>query len=102
DPCSDSPQFTENSVPYICVGQEVNYNFGVTDPNGMSMTYTLVSARGFANGAGTINYQGGYSPGEPVPGTILDPVTGQLQFTPPLIGKYVFVVEVNQYDANGV
>ncbi|MGB6047276.1 MAG: hypothetical protein WBG34_06705, partial [Flavobacteriales bacterium] len=102
EPCSDSPDFTENSVPYICVGQQVNYNFGVTDPNGQPMTYSLITARGFADSSTPINYKPPFTSGVPAPGAVLDPVTGQLQFTPGVIGKYVFVVQIDQYDANGV
>ncbi|MBS1940818.1 MAG: hypothetical protein JST38_08075, partial [Bacteroidetes bacterium] len=101
-PCDDSPIFTENSAPYVCVGDPVSYNFGVTEPNGDSISYTLIGARGFANSSAPIAYKPGYSAPQPVAGTTLDPVTGQLEFTPPVIGKYVFVIEVQQYDANGV
>ncbi|MCB0759288.1 MAG: hypothetical protein KDC01_12570, partial [Flavobacteriales bacterium] len=100
--CSDSPVFTENSVPYVCVGQPVNYNFGVTDPNGQQLAYSLITARGFADSSTPINYKPTFTSGEPIPGTVLDPVTGQLTFTPPSIGKYVFVVQIDQYDVNGV
>jgi hypothetical protein len=101
-PCDDSPIFTENSAPYVCVGDPVSYNFGVTEPDGDSISYALVDARGFANSPATIAYKPGYSAPQPIAGTTLDPITGQLQFTPPLVGKYVFVIEIQQFDANGV
>ncbi len=100
--CDDSPVFTEYSVPYVCVGQETNYNFGVTEPNGDSLVYSLISARGFANSSAPIGYDPGFSSDQPANGTSLDPVTGQLVFTPPAIGKYVFVIQIEQYDASGV
>ena len=100
--CDDSPVFTENSVPYVCVGQEASYNFGVTEPNGDSLAYSLINARGFANSSSPIGYKPGYSANQPANSTSLDPVTGQLVFTPPAIGRYVFVIEIEQYNASGV
>ena len=29
-PCNNSPVFSDQSIPYVCTGQQVNYNFGVT------------------------------------------------------------------------
>ncbi|MCB0773655.1 MAG: hypothetical protein KDB93_09795, partial [Flavobacteriales bacterium] len=101
-PCGDSPQFSDFSVPYVCVGQQFDMNFGVSVPTGQYTTYTLVGSLGFMNGPNPIAYKPGFSPAQPVPGTMLNATTGQLTFTPPAIGKYVFVVQVDQYDANGV
>ncbi|HMN05527.1 MAG TPA: hypothetical protein PKD45_07355, partial [Flavobacteriales bacterium] len=101
NPCPTSPEFNENTVPYICVGQPFNYNFGVSGGSGSYLSFNLIGARGYADTSQPINYQGGFSGGFPVPGSIMDPVTGQLLFTPPQTGKYVFVVQVNQYDAAG-
>ena len=101
-PCTDSPQFAEQSVPYICVGEEFNFNFGVTAAPGHNLIYSLIGARGFATTSAPVNYQAGFSGTVPVPGTTIDPFSGQISFTPGAIGKYVFVVQVDQYDANGV
>jgi hypothetical protein len=100
-PCNDSPVFGQNQVPTVCIGQPVNYNFGVTDPEGDSLAYSLIGARGFANSSAPIGYIAGHTAIEPVSGTIFNPVTGQLQFTPTAIGTVVFVVAVQQFDAAG-
>ncbi|MBP8823533.1 MAG: hypothetical protein KBH07_07805, partial [Flavobacteriales bacterium] len=101
-PCTDSPQFAQNSVPYICVGEVFNFNFGVTAASGQNLIYSLIGARGFATTDAPVSYQAGFSGTVPVPGTTIDPFSGQISFTPGAIGKYVFVVQVDQYDANGV
>ncbi|MBS1945236.1 MAG: hypothetical protein JST98_08595, partial [Bacteroidetes bacterium] len=101
-PCVNSPQFAQNSVPYICVGQPFSFNFGAVAASGQHLQYTLIGARGFADTQAAINYQAGYSGTMPVPGTTLDPLSGQMSFTPSVTGKYVFVVRIDQYDANGV
>lgn len=101
-PCDNSPAFTQNAVPYSCVGQPLNYNFGVVEADGDSLVYALIAARGLGNSATPIPYNPGYSAAQPVPGASIDPVTGQLQFTPPQIGNTVFVVAVQEYDAAGI
>lgn len=100
-PCDNSPAFTQNAVPYSCVGQPLNYNFGVVEADGDSLVYSLIAARGLGNSATPIGYNPGYTAAQPVPGAGIDPVTGQLQFTPPQIGNTVFVVAVEEFDANG-
>ncbi|MCO6482226.1 MAG: hypothetical protein J5I62_05485, partial [Flavobacteriales bacterium] len=101
-PCTNSPQFTENSVPYICIGQQYDYNFGLTGLSGQHLIFTLIGARGFADSATPINYKPGYTGTMPIPGAVMDPLTGQLTFTPSAAGKYVIVVRVDMYDVNGV
>ncbi len=100
-PCDNSPVFTDQSLPYVCVNQQVDYNFGVTEPDGDSLVYTLVDAQQMVPPPSPVTYNAGYSGAAPIPGITLDPVTGQLTFTPTLIGNYVVAVEVAQYDANG-
>jgi hypothetical protein len=97
--CNSSPSFTAQPIPYVCANQLVNYNFGATDPDGDSLYYSFVNA--MATGPTAISYVSGYSATMPVPGIVLDPVTGQLTFTPTTIGNFVVVVLVKEYDSNG-
>jgi hypothetical protein len=101
-PCDNSPQFTDQSMPYVCLGQPVYYNFGVTEPDGDSLAYRLIDAR-YNSGpvALPVPYNPGYSGAQPIPGITLYPITGQLVFTPTIMGNYVVVLEVEQFDANG-
>lgn len=97
--CNSSPVFTAQPIPYVCVNQLVNYDLGVTDSDKDSLYYSLVSAMD-ANPANYI-YTTGYSATSPIPGIVLDPLTGQLTFTPTTIGNFVVVVLVKEYDSNG-
>ncbi|MBK9195941.1 MAG: hypothetical protein IPO17_13400 [Flavobacteriales bacterium] len=99
-PCNNSPVFTDQSIPYVCVNQPVNYNYGVTEPDGNTIVYSLNTAY-FAAGS-PVPYQGGYTGLLPAPGITIDPATGQLSFTPALIGNYVVTVLVQEFDVNGV
>ncbi|HRW90291.1 MAG TPA: hypothetical protein P5027_10095, partial [Flavobacteriales bacterium] len=100
-PCNNSPSFTDQSLPYVCVNQEVNYNFGVTEPDGNTLVYSLINARYAAPLPTPCTYTAGYTGGNPVPGIMLDPVNGQITFTPTITGNYVVVVLVEEYDAMG-
>ncbi|MBS1581426.1 MAG: hypothetical protein JST66_04410, partial [Bacteroidetes bacterium] len=99
--CDNSPVFADQSLPYVCVNQPVYYNFGVNEPDGDSIAYRFISARYFGGVPQPVMYNAGYSGGTPVPGITLDPVTGQIVFTPMSIGNYVIAIEVEQFDANG-
>ena len=37
DTCNSSPVFNAQPIPYVCINQVVNYNFGVTEPDGDSI-----------------------------------------------------------------
>jgi large repetitive protein len=97
--CNDSPEFTSQPIPYVCVNQPVNYNYGVLESNGDSLVFELVSAKDNTNNL--VNYAGGYSAGAPFPGITVNPQNGQISFTPTTIGKFVVVMRVSEYDANG-
>ncbi|MBL7883713.1 MAG: gliding motility-associated C-terminal domain-containing protein [Bacteroidia bacterium] len=99
NPCNNSPAFTAQPIPYVCINQQVNYSYGVVETDGDSLYYTLVSALS-ASGA-PLGYNGGYSPTSPIPGIVLDPTTGLLTFTPTMLGNFVVVVLVQEYDSNG-
>lgn len=100
-PCDDSPVFTDQSLPYVCVNQPVYYNFGITEPDGNTLTYSLVSGQLFAGTAQGLNYQPGFTGALPVPGITVDPITGQISFTPTVSGNYVVVLQVEEWDDNG-
>ena len=42
--CNSSPIITASPIPYNCLNQPVVYNFGVYEPDGDSLHYSLVSA----------------------------------------------------------
>jgi gliding motility-associated-like protein len=97
--CNNSPYFTSQPIPYVCQGQLVNYNYGVVETDGDSLSFSLINAMG--TGATLLAYSAGYSATSPIPGIVIDPITGQLTFTPLTIGSFVVVVLVKEYDSSG-
>ena len=100
EPCNNSPIFiNSHPIPYICVNQLINYNFGVVETDGDSLVFSLVSA--LQNVGANVFYNPGYSATAPIPGITINPHTGQLTFTPTILGNFVVAVKVSEY-RNGV
>ncbi|MBL0327974.1 MAG: gliding motility-associated C-terminal domain-containing protein [Bacteroidetes bacterium] len=99
DSCNNSPYFTSQPIPYVCQGQLVNYNYGVVEADGDSLHFSLINAMGA--GGTLLTYTAGYSATSPIPGITIDPLTGQLTFTPMTLGNFVVVVLVEEFDAAG-
>ncbi len=103
DSCNSSPYFTSAPVPFVCLNQPVNYNFGVIEPDGDSIVYFL--SPGFEAATTLVTYLGAYTYTQPIAGAnmVMNSSNGQLTFTPTVIGIYVVVVRVEEYDrATGV
>lgn len=100
--CDNSPRFVDSGIPYVCVGQPVAYNPGVSDPDGNALSFALIGARYATPTPTQVTYQGGYTAAQPFTGITIDPNTGQLLFTPASTGYYVVVFEVSSYTAGGV
>ena len=97
--CNSSPVITAQPIPYNCVNQIVNYNFGVYEPDGDSLVYSLINAMTGPNGSAP--YQGGYSGTIPIPGININPSTGEIIFTPTMTGNFVVAVLIEEYNSNG-
>lgn len=99
---NNSPAFNAQPIPYVCANQLVNYSFGVSESDGDSLVYSFADPLGgsLANPV-TLTYQPGYTTTQPLPGIVIDPVTGLLTFTPTIIGSFVVVVMVEEY-RNGI
>jgi len=98
-PGNSSPQFSNTPIPYVCIGQPVQYSYGAYDSNGDSLGYELISALG-TNGA-ALPYLWPHAALNPIPGIQLNSATGELSFTPQLAGNWVVVVKVTQYNSSG-
>ncbi len=98
-PCDNSARFTAQPIPYVCQNQVINYSFGAFDPDGDSLVYSLIGAR--EAGPAPLMYNGGFTPLEPIPGSTINSSTGLLNFTPTVLGNFVFVVLVEQFDNQG-
>ncbi|NQX91155.1 MAG: hypothetical protein HRT74_03300, partial [Flavobacteriales bacterium] len=78
-------------IPYSCLGDPVSHQMVVNNPNGYDLTYSLVCPQ----------IPGGvdvplFNPcDEPIPGITIDPATGELNFTSPMVpGNYVVGVVI--------
>ncbi len=97
--CNNSPDFTSQPIPYFCVGQPVNYNWGVVELDGDSLVYDFICPRYTVNSP--LVATSPYSCNEPLVGITLDHFTGQITFTPITMGKFIVVVRVTEYNSAG-
>lgn len=97
--CNTTPQITAAPQPYVCVGQDVIYNLGAFEPDGDNIVYSLVSA--LSSPTNTVNYNGGYTPQEPIPGLIINENNGVVQYTPTQVGNYIIVIRMEEFDDDG-
>lgn len=98
-PCNDSPIFTNEPIPYVCLGYPISYSYGVFDPDADSLSYQLISA--METGGAPLAYVAPYTPGVPITGLTINQQTGLVQFTLNQGGNWVVVVEVTSYDEFG-
>ncbi|HEU4716897.1 MAG TPA: hypothetical protein VFU15_03655, partial [Bacteroidia bacterium] len=101
-PCNNSPTFSNRPVPFICDGQTYCFNHGAVDPDGDSLSYTLVTP---ATGPGTyVTYISPWSASQPltsVPAVSFNPQTGDICMTPSMVLVTVMAVRVDEW-RNGV
>ncbi|MCX6310112.1 MAG: PKD domain-containing protein [Bacteroidetes bacterium] len=101
-PCNSSPTFSNIPVPFICSGQSYCFNHGAVDPDGDSLSYTLVNP---ATGPTTfVTYIAPYSALQPVlssPAVSFNNVTGDICMNPTQIIVTVMAVRVDEW-RNGV
>ncbi|REJ80064.1 MAG: hypothetical protein DWQ44_08835 [Bacteroidetes bacterium] len=96
--CNSSPTFTNIPVSFVCVGQNFNFNHGVTDPDGDSLVYSFVNPMQNVNDS--IPFVSGYSATNPI--TSSTPITinssnGDLNMTPSAIEVGILAVLVQEY-----
>ncbi|MFN3341811.1 MAG: PKD domain-containing protein, partial [Flavobacteriales bacterium] len=99
-PCNNSAQITSQPIPYVCINQQVNFNMAAIDPDGDNLVFSLIPAM-TTGPATTITYAGGYSGASPINGITINPTTGQITFTPNILGNFIVAVLIQEYDANG-
>lgn len=101
DNCNNSPVFLNDPVPFSCVDQPINYNHGVSDPDGDSLVFSFAPARG-ENGA-ALAYSAGYSFDNPIltaggaDAPAIDPVTGTITAVPNQVQFAVVTILVQEY-----
>jgi subtilisin family serine protease len=99
--CNSSPIFNNNPTPFSCVGQEVNYNHGVTDTDGDNLVFSLVSCYEAYNSG--VAYVPPFSGTNPLEATDLsiDALTGAVSFVPTALQVGIICVKVEEF-RNGV
>ena len=97
-PCNSSPTFSNKPVAVVCNNQSFCFNHGAVDPDGDSLSYSFYTP--FTSYPSTISYIGGYSSSNflnsSTPITI-DPITGDICFTPQQIQSTVTGVKVEEW-----
>ena len=97
-PCIETPVATSNGAPFACAGEDITEVITFDNPSGLDLEFYFTDALTTA-GASMI-YEGGFTGAEPIPGITLDPITGEINFTAPLVfGNYVVAIEVLMYDS---
>lgn len=100
--CNNSPYFLNDPTPFVCVGQNVNYNHGAFDSDGDSLHYSLTDC--YDNSTTIVSYASGFSATNPLTttnGFNLNPRTGAINFTAPITQVGVVCVLVEEF-RNGV
>jgi len=100
--CNNSTVFASLPIPFVCVGQNVQYNNGGIDRDNDSIVYSLVTPLG--SNYAPLTFQPGYSVTQPVQtasGFNFNTTTGQMQFIPANQEVDVLAILVNEY-RNGV
>ena len=94
-PCNSSPTISAPPIPYYCVNQPVCYNLGIVETDGDSLAFSLVNA--LENATTSVSYQGGFTGALPINGITIDTESGLVSFTPTMIGNFVVVIRVDEY-----
>lgn len=108
---NSSPYFSVKPIPYCCINQAYTYNNGAVDPNGDSLVTEVMTPRTGANcvtaptnltyNAATPAYSIPNNPIQTNNSFTVGASTGQLSFTPTLLGNPTLTVRVKEY-RNGV
>lgn len=100
--CNNSPVFSNLPVAFVCLGQNFNYNHGVTDPDGDSLSYSLIAPK--TSATNSVSFTPPSSFNNPVASSTpftVNPQTGDINFTPSQLQVGVMAILVNEY-RNGI
>jgi len=113
-PGNSSPVFSVKPVPYVCLNQNYQYNNGGVDPDNDSVAFDMVMplAIGNANNCALSPFNTTFASASPALNITtnpfqtnntftIDPVTGELDFTPGLQGSHTVTVRAREF-RNGV
>ncbi len=103
-PCNSSPTFSNKPIAVVCNNQSFCFNHGAVDPDGDSLSYSFYAPMVSATSSVTYNFPYTYTNflASATPIT-LDPVTGDICFTPTQIQSTVTGIKVQEWrKINGV
>ncbi len=101
-PCNNSPTFSNKPVPFVCMGQQFCFNHGAYDPDGDSLSYSLITPISYFGQP--VNYRPPYNAYQPlnsIPAMTFDSRNGDFCITPQSPEVTVMAVLVNEY-RNGI
>jgi len=99
-PCNSSPSFlTPYPIYYACANQQSVINYSIAEPDNDSLVYSLIGA--YESAGLNLTYGGGYSGASPIPGIVVDPLTGEITVTPTALGNFIIALQVEEYDILG-
>jgi gliding motility-associated-like protein len=97
-PGNSSPVFSNIPIAFVCMGQTFNYNHGVLDANGDSLSYSLITPK--ISATQNVTFIAPNSVTTPIQSSTpftLNAVTGQLTFTPNQQQIGVLAILVKEY-----
>lgn len=97
-PCNSSPTFSNIPIAFVCVGQNFNYNHGVIDPDGDSLSYSLISPK--TTSTANVNFIAPLSATSPITTSTpfsINAGTGDINFTPSQIQIGVMAILIQEY-----
>lgn len=97
DATNSSPTFAAQAIPYVCKNSTTTFSPEVSDVDGDSLVFSLVSAKTGTTSATAITYSTGTGT-SPIAGITIDPTTGLLTFTSPDSLAHQVVILVQEYD----
>lgn len=112
-PGNSSPVFSVKPVPYVCLNQNYQYNNGGIDPDNDSVVFDMVMPLAVGNpsncalspfnttfAAASPSYNITTNPFQTNNTFTIDPLTGELDFTPGLQGSHTITVRAREYRNN--
>jgi len=102
--CNDSPLYLSPDVIQSCIESGDQIFLDPIDPEGDSLYFSLVSAlySPSGNSFAPLAYTPGYTYDQPVPGAVLDPLTGLFSYDGADQGRYSIAMQINEYGPSGL
>ncbi|MEO8151221.1 MAG: gliding motility-associated C-terminal domain-containing protein [Bacteroidia bacterium] len=101
-PGNSSPLFSNIPIAFVCSGQSFNYNHGVSDANGDSLSYEFIAPK--ISEASNVTFIPPFTATTPFSSSTpfsLNVLTGQISFTPNMVQVGIMAIRVKEY-RNGV